>query len=84
MKLDTRADFEDYKVEIMNWCLKLKLANHPIRFGRALQKTGAHAIVEESKKDSFWGAKPISWGKYPRSATYGVTGRLHSMHQRRQ
>lgn len=57
-KTHTRADFEDYKVEIMNWCLKLKLANHPIRFGGALQKTGARTIVEESKKDSFWGAKP--------------------------
>lgn len=56
-KTHTRADFEDLKVEIMYWCLKLKLANHPIRFGGALQRTGDRPIVEESTKDPFWGAK---------------------------
>lgn len=57
-KTHTRADFEDHKMEIMKWCLCLKLANHPIRFGRSLINTGDRDIVEESKKDDWWGAKP--------------------------
>lgn len=61
-KTHTRADFEDRKVEIMRWCLRLKLASHPIRFGQALQQTGTRDIVEESKKDEFWGAKPQADG----------------------
>lgn len=57
-KTHTRADFDECKVEIMMWCLRLKLANHPIRFGCALLATGHRDIVEESKKDDWWGAKP--------------------------
>jgi ribA/ribD-fused uncharacterized protein len=55
-KTHTREDFEDKKYEIMKWCLKLKLANHK-RFGDALILTGNKDIVEESHKDTWWGAK---------------------------
>jgi len=57
-KTHTRADFEEKKMEIMKWCLYLKLANHPHRFGGSLINTGDRDIVEESKKDDWWGAKP--------------------------
>jgi len=53
-KTDTRADFEEHKLEIMRWCLQLKLANHK-SFGDALLKTGDKAIVEKSHKDAWWG-----------------------------
>ena len=52
----TRQDFEDVKVEIMRWCLRLKLANHPQAMGSLLLRTGSREIVEISHKDKFWGA----------------------------
>jgi predicted NAD-dependent protein-ADP-ribosyltransferase YbiA (DUF1768 family) len=53
-----RADWEDVKVELMAWCLRVKLAQHPIAFGNLLAKTGVLPIVEVTKKRSadFWGA----------------------------
>ena len=53
----TREDFELVKVDIMYWCLLVKLASNPMTFGRLLEKTGDKDIVEISKKDPFWGAK---------------------------
>ena len=53
----TRDDFELVKVDIMYWCLQIKLAFNPITFGRLLEKTGDMDIVEISHKDQFWGAK---------------------------
>ncbi len=50
----TRADFEKRKLEIMRWCLQLKLANHK-SFGDALLLTGDKAIVEKSHNDAWWG-----------------------------
>lgn len=51
----TRGDFEDEKVAIMYWCLRVKLACNPMGFGHLLKKTGSRAIVEVSHKDRFWG-----------------------------
>ena len=51
----TRADFDDIKLEIMYWCLKVKLCAHPLVFGSLLDKTGDKEIVEISSKDKFWG-----------------------------
>ena len=53
----TRADFEEEKVAIMYWCLRVKLACNPNGFGYLLKKTGIRAIVEVSHKDLFWGTK---------------------------
>jgi ribA/ribD-fused uncharacterized protein len=53
----TRADFEDEKVAIMYWCLRVKLACNPNGFGDLLKKTGNRPIVEVSHKDFFWGTK---------------------------
>jgi type I restriction enzyme S subunit len=55
---DSRPDWEQVNVEIMRWCLHAKLAQNWERFGELLLSTGEKPIVEESKRDAFWGAKP--------------------------
>lgn len=52
----SRADFEICKVDIMRWCLKIKLAQNFETFGRLLLSTNNLSIVEDSRKDNFWGA----------------------------
>jgi ribA/ribD-fused uncharacterized protein len=54
----TRADWDNVRVDVMRWCLRIKLQNNLARFGDVLERTGERAIVEESVKDDFWGAKP--------------------------
>jgi ribA/ribD-fused uncharacterized protein len=54
-KTHTRKDFEEIKVEIMRWCLRVKLAHHPFGMGALLMRTGERDIVEISHKDKFWG-----------------------------
>ncbi|MFO7829778.1 MAG: NADAR family protein [Bacteroidales bacterium] len=55
----TRPDWEDVKTDVMGWCIRVKLAQHFIRFGALLAITYPKDIVELSAKDGFWGAKPI-------------------------
>ena len=52
--LFTRPDFEEEKVAIMYWCLRVKLAYIPNGFGHLLKKSGNKPIVEVSHKDKFW------------------------------
>lgn len=52
----SRPDFEQVKVDIMRWCLRIKLAQNFISFGKLLESTGTLPIVEDSHKDAFWGA----------------------------
>jgi ribA/ribD-fused uncharacterized protein len=54
----TREDWDDVRVNVMRWCLRIKLQNNWARFGHVLERTGTYPIVEESTKDEFWGAKP--------------------------
>jgi len=56
---NSRADWESVKVDIMYWCLRVKLAFHSREFGGLLQRSGTKAIVEDSHKDRFWGAVPV-------------------------
>ena len=56
---ESRSDWDRVRVKIMRWCLRVKLAQNWESFGKLLLKTGDRPIVEQSKKDSFWGAKPI-------------------------
>lgn len=53
----SRSDWETVNVKIMQWCLKVKLAQNFIKFGLALEETYFKPIVEDSSKDDFWGAK---------------------------
>lgn len=54
----TRSDWDNVRVNVMRWCLRIKLSQHWSRFGAVLRKTQDKPIVEESMKDDFWGAKP--------------------------
>lgn len=53
---NTRQDWDNSRVDIMYWCLKVKLAQNLITFGQLLETTCDKPIVEESSKDPFWGA----------------------------
>lgn len=53
----TRPDWDDVRVHIMWWCVRLKLAQNWESFSKVLLDTGAVPIVEKSHKDTFWGAK---------------------------
>lgn len=54
----TRSDWDHVRVNVMRWCLRVKLAQHWRGFGDLLLETGNRPIVEQSFKDEFWGAKP--------------------------
>ncbi len=55
----TREDWDNVRVHIMRWSLRVKLLQNKDTFGKLLLETGTLPIVEESSKDSFWGAKLI-------------------------
>jgi ribA/ribD-fused uncharacterized protein len=55
-KEHSRPDWEEIQVEIMRWCLKVKLAQHVTKFGGLLRRSAPRPIVERSRKDRFWGA----------------------------
>lgn len=69
----TRPDWDQNRVKIMRWCLRAKLAQNWEKFGTVLTKTGLRPIVEESRKDDFWGAKPKDDGTL---VGMNVVGRL--------
>jgi len=52
----SREDWEEIRIEIMRWCLRVKLAQNFFEFGKLLESTFDKPIVEESSKDDFWGA----------------------------
>ncbi len=53
----SRPDWEDVRIDIMRWCLRVKLAHSLTKFRELLLETGNLPIVERSRRDSFWGAK---------------------------
>ena len=56
---DSRPDWDQVRVKIMRWCLRVKLVQNWRQFSDLLLATGDKPIVEESRKDEFWGAKPV-------------------------
>ncbi|MCO2936847.1 NADAR family protein [Pseudomonas aeruginosa] len=54
---DSRADWDEVRYKIMRWCLRVKLAQNYAEFGRLLLATRDRPIVEQSRKDDYWGAK---------------------------
>ena len=54
---DSRPDWDQVRVKLMRWCLRVKLAQNWRAFSELLLETGERPIVEESRKDDFWGAK---------------------------
>jgi type I restriction enzyme S subunit len=55
---DSRPDWDRVRVKIMRWVLRVKLATHWSQFSALLLSTGNMPIVEDSRKDDFWGAMP--------------------------
>ena len=56
---DSRPDWKKARINIMRWCLRIKLVQNWTTFGHLLLETNSRPIVEQSRKDDFWGAKPI-------------------------
>ena len=54
---DTRNDWDEVRVAIMRYVLKVKLAQNFSTFGALLESTGTRPIVELSRRDPFWGAQ---------------------------
>lgn len=54
---DSRPDWDDVRYKVMRWCLRVKLAQNYTEFGRLLLATRDRPIVEQSRKDDYWGAK---------------------------
>lgn len=69
----SRQDWHGIKVNVMRWSLRVKLAQNWPTFSELLLSTENKPIVEQSHKDSFWGAKPTSGGEL---VGMNVLGRL--------
>ena len=54
---ESRSDWDAVRVKTMRWCLRVKLAQNWREFGRLLLAAGDRPIIEQSRKDDFWGAK---------------------------
>lgn len=54
---DSRSDWDEVRYKVMRWCLRVKLAQNYAEFGRLLLATHDRPIVEQSRKDDYWGAK---------------------------
>jgi len=54
---DSRPDWDQVRVRVMRWCLQVKLAQNWNKFSQLLLSTGDRPIVEDSRKDDYWGAK---------------------------
>lgn len=70
----TRKDWDNVRVNIMRWCLKVKLSQNFDKFKQVLLDTKDLPIVEMSRKDSFWGAKLNK--NNGRLEGYNILGRL--------
>ena len=57
---DSRPDWDEIRISVMWWCLRVKLAQHWEKFGNLLLSTNDKPIVEISHRDQFWGAKPVT------------------------
>ncbi|MBM3396650.1 MAG: NADAR family protein, partial [Betaproteobacteria bacterium] len=56
---NSRPDWDRVRVKVMRWCLRMKLAQNWATFSDLLLLTGDRPIVEESRRDDFWGARPV-------------------------
>jgi ribA/ribD-fused uncharacterized protein len=53
---NSRPDWDSVRIEVMYWCLRVKVAQNFMTFGQLLETTHDKSIVEDSSKDAFWGA----------------------------
>ena len=61
---ECRPDWEAVKVQVMHWVLRVKLAQHPRRIAALVRWSGTGPLVEQSRKDRFWGAVEESDGVF--------------------
>ncbi len=61
---ETRPDWDTVRVPIMKWCLRTKLAFNWVKFGELLVATEGKEIVEDSRRDKFWGAVATEDNEY--------------------
>jgi len=54
-----REDWEEVKVAIMEWCIRVKYVQHLLNLRILISKTHSKPIVASSIKDKFWGAVPL-------------------------
>ncbi len=57
-----RSDWDDIKLDVMDYCLRLKYNQHRDRLNRVLDDTQSMPIVERSHRDRIWGAVPDNRG----------------------
>jgi type I restriction enzyme S subunit len=70
----TRPDWEQVRVKIMRWCLRVKLAQNWRSFSELLLSTGDMPIVEmKARRSDFWGARLSDSGEL---VGINVLGRL--------
>jgi ribA/ribD-fused uncharacterized protein len=55
-RTESRSDWNQIRVDVMRWCLRVKLVLNWESFRLLLLETGSSDIVEDSAKDDFWGA----------------------------
>jgi ribA/ribD-fused uncharacterized protein len=55
----SRPDWNEIEIDVMRWCLQVKLKQNWDKFANLLVSAGAMDIVEETTEhDRFWGAEP--------------------------
>lgn len=52
---ETQKDFIDNQLEIMEWCIRMKIACNMLEMKRLMRRCNGK-VVENSHKDRFWGA----------------------------
>ncbi|MCW5212426.1 NADAR family protein [Desulfobulbus sp. TB] len=57
---ESRPDWYSVRNNVMRWCLRVKLAQNYEEFGHLLLSTEDRPIVEQSRKDDYWGAKVVT------------------------
>lgn len=58
-RIHSRPDWDDVRDAVMWWTLRIKLAQNWQAFSELLLSTLPLSIVEESRRDEYWGAKPV-------------------------
>jgi ribA/ribD-fused uncharacterized protein len=51
----SRKDFEEIKLQLMYWCLRVKFIKHYGSMGDMFDKSGDREIVELTANDAYWG-----------------------------
>ena len=54
-----RIDWEDIKVDVMEWCIRVKIAQHFAELIPVFQKSQGKILVKHSVANDFWGTCPV-------------------------